>query len=203
MGKFCAVRSLILFFILFFISNVSAQNSVTVEGSEVGGDVVGGNKTTINNNPREKSLLERVRGAWVISSYEHRPVVDGKQDPQWGPLLVIREGNAKLTVSETGRFFWEVTVHDGYRPNSEHRLNMTSTAQLKPSGELAPLVGMKYSSTHKPGGVDWQLSQHETQASIRGSSGGGPDDTFFVDTDTNGDFLEMKNSRSTYLWVRN
>ena len=192
---------LVAFLALLLISLASfAQSTITVDESNVGGDIIGGNQTNINI-PEPKSLTELITGSWTLMSYTHRPVVDGSQNDMFEPAFRIKEGNGTLNVSETGRFVWKVTVHDNSTREQNDRIIINSTAQIKPNKILSPIRGGDHNSTTYPPGARWQHNMAETSLSIMGWNNFASD-AFKVTTDSDGIFLEMKNKRSEFVWAR-
>jgi hypothetical protein len=164
-----------------------SAGDVTVEGSNVGGDIVGRDKIT--HEARPLTLMEQAVGRWQLSSFD-KTVRGGITQG-----IDIEEGT--LNIEPSGRAQWSLLVVDRFSPSD--RLRESGTGVLRPSGYLQPKKGGKYNETAWLGDR-WQISRVETDLTVRGWSTGAQPDQFKVEVQ--GDLLSMQNSRGTLTWFK-
>lgn len=179
-------------FLIFFIIIMSGYNvlagDVSIDRSNVGGDVAGGD--IVHNYPSQKSIYELSAGQWTLSSYTENHV----GGIEYG--LVINSGN--LSVDQTGKAQWIVRVRDKYN-SSMGPLELSASGQINPNKTINPIKGGQYNNT-KWVGNNWQIDMSVTAMSVRGWYPGKTPDHFSVNA-TQG-VLQMYNRKGSYVWIK-
>jgi hypothetical protein len=178
----------LLFFMVIMWGYHALAGDVSIDRSNVGGDVAGGN--IVHNYPSQKSIYELSAGQWTLSSYTENHVggIEYGFLIDWGTLSIDQSGKAQ----------WTVRIRDKYNSNMGP-LELRAYGQINPDKTMNPIKGGQYNYT-KWIGNNWQIDMPVTEMSVRGWYPGETPDSFSVNA-TQG-VLQMQNRRGSYTWVR-